>query len=86
MQDAGETEEHSNGFGGYVSWRDYERPARAAIAAMRAPSEAMVGASWKTTQAATPHQRMMAQLGDPAKVAAHKTRERWQAMIDEALK
>lgn len=59
--------------------------ARAAIEAMREPTEAMLEASWAHTREVAAETRMMAELADPKVSHIYKMRVRHKAMIDAAL-
>lgn len=60
--------------------------ARAAILAMRDSTDEMVGASWDHTRTRTREEYMAASLATPESAHKVKTKQRWQAMIDAALK
>lgn len=59
--------------------------ARAAIEAMRGPTDAMIDAAWQTIKNATPEQRIAIELARPADAHRAKMRQRFGAMIDAAL-
>ena len=59
--------------------------ARAAIEAMREPTEAMLEASWAATRDMSPDERMPALLATGRDAHQIKTKHRYAAMIDAAL-
>ena len=62
----------------------YRNDARAALIAMRDPTDAMLEAAWNLTVVVTPEERMLAELGDMREVHKRKMRRRYRAMMKEA--
>ncbi|HDZ37648.1 MAG TPA: hypothetical protein ENH62_05080 [Marinobacter sp.] len=68
-----------------ISNAAYDDKAKAAIGAMREPTEEMLLASWHQTASVSSERRMAVELGTPRSAHLAKMKQRWQAMIDKAL-
>jgi len=67
-------------------WQEvYMNMARAAIEAMREPTEAMLDASWTTCIRRPAADYIATELASPRDAHRHKTRIRHRAMIDASL-